>query len=549
MPRLNPTRETEHSLASRGFSQSPATRGLAIFPRRPQTGFKCHVVAFRGCVVLACVVLAAGCGGAGDAGPAAAGIGLQTPNSPLVTLRAMVGTGSVDDPAGKNGLNALTALMVGRGGTAALTYEELTTTLYPWAASIGAQYDKEVTTFIGEVHRDHLEPFYEIFRDLIVAPRLDAADFERNRDFLTNAIVSTLRGNDDEALGKQALNALLYDEHPYEATEMGTERGLAAITLDDVRAFHAQRYTRDRVLVGVAGGYSDGFLERIERDLAGTLPPGDGVAAGRALPPPRALDGIELLLVEKDAIATAISIGFPIDITRADDDFYPLMVANSYFGEHRTFNGRLMNQMRGLRGLNYGDYSYIENFIQDGGSTFPVPNTPRRQQFFSIWIRPVPHHNAAFALRQAVRELALLVENGLSQDDFEATREYLVNYSKLYVQTTSRRLGYAMDSRFFDSGFFVDEIRTRLESLTVDEVNAAIRRHLQADNLAVAIVTRDAEAFRDELLSGEPSVVTYNTEVGEAILAEDEEIKPYPLAINADRVRVVPVGEMFVEVS
>ena len=496
--------------------------------------------------VLACVVLAAGCGGASQE---ARGIGLQTPNSPLVTLRVMVGTGSVDDPAGQNGLNALTALMVGRGGTAALTYEELTTTLYPWAASIGAQYDKEVTTFIGDVHRDHLEPFYEIFRDLIVAPRFDAADFGRNRDFLTNAIVSTLRGNDDEALGKQTLNALLYDEHPYEATEMGTELGVAAIALDDVRAFHAQRYTRDRVLVGVAGGYPDGFLERVERDLAGALPPGDGAADGRVLPPPRALDGIELLLVEKDTIATAISIGFPIDITRADDDFYPLMVANSYFGEHRTFNGRLMNQMRGLRGLNYGDYSYIENFIQDGGSTFPVPNTPRRQQFFSIWIRPVPHHNAAFALRQAVRELALLVEHGLSQDDFEATREYLVNYSTLYVQTTSRRLGYAMDSRFFDTGFFVDEIRTRLESLTVDAVNAAIRRHLQADNLAVAIVTRDAEAFRDELLSGEPSAVTYNTEVGEAILVEDEEIKSYPLAINADRVRVVPVGEMFVEVS
>ncbi|MDP7691798.1 MAG: hypothetical protein QGG89_08155, partial [Vicinamibacterales bacterium] len=234
---------------------------------------------------------------------------------------------------------------------------------------------------------------------------------------------------------------------------------------------------------------------------------------------------------------------------RADDDFYPLMVANSYFGEHRTFNGRLMNQMRGLRGLNHGDYSYIENFIQDGGSTFPVPNTPRRQQFFSIWIRPVPHHNAAFALRQAVRELALLVENGLSQEDFEATRDYLVNYSKLYVQTTSRRLGYAMDSRFYETEFFIDEIRSRLEALTVDEVNAAIRRYLQADNLAIAVVTRDAEAFRDELLSGEPSPVAYNTAVGDEILAEDEAIKPYPLAINPDRVRVVPVEEMFVDVS
>ena len=505
----------------------------------------------RGLVLggLACAALAAGCGGEGDPGPAAPTNRLQTPHSPLVTLRATFETGAVDDPAGKNGLNALTALMIGRGGTAALTYEVLTTTLYPWAASIGTQADKEVTTVIGEVHRDHLEPFYEIFRDLIIAPRFDTADFERNRDFLTNAIASTLRGNDDEELGKQTLNALLYEGHPYGATDMGSEQGLAAITLDDVRAFHGQRYTRDRVLVGVAGGYPDGFLERVERDLVGALPAGEGEDAGRTLPPPRALEGIEMLLVQKDAIATAISIGFPIDVTRADDDFYPLMVANSYFGEHRTFNGRLMNQMRGLRGLNYGDYAYIENFIQDGQSTFPVPNTPRRQQFFSIWIRPVPHHNAAFALRQAVRELALLVEHGLSPDDFEATREYLVNYSKLYVQTTSRRLGYAMDSRFYGTGFFIDEIRTRLESMTVDDVNAAIRRHLQADNLAVAIVTRDAEAFRDELLSGEPSAVTYNTEVGEAILAEDEEIKLYPLAINADRVRVVQVAEMFVEVS
>ena len=166
------------------------------------------------CLVLIASAVAAGCGGAGDTAPAVNGIGLQTPNSPLVTLRVTFETGSVDDPVGKNGLNALTALMIGRGGTASLTYQELTTALYPWAASIGAQHDKEVTTIIGEVHRDHLEPFYEIFRDLIVAPRLDTADFERNRDFLTNAIVSALRGNDDEELGKQTLNALLYDGHP-----------------------------------------------------------------------------------------------------------------------------------------------------------------------------------------------------------------------------------------------------------------------------------------------------------------------------------------------
>ena len=85
--------------------------------------------------------------------------------------------------------------------------------------------------------------------------------------------------------------------------------------------------------------------------------------------------------------------------------------------------------------------------------------------------------------------------------------------------------------------------------MTVQDVNAAIRRHLQADNLGIAIVTREAEAFRDALLSGEPSDVTYNTEVAGDILNEDEEIRRYPLAINPDRVRVVPVEQMFVDVS
>ena len=493
-------------------------------------------------------VLAVGCSAPDPSEPDTdTRIGLPIPDSPLVTIRIAFRTGSINDPPGKDGLNALTALMIGRGGTQSMSYEELTATLYPWAASIDAQADKEVTTLIGHVHRDHLEPFSVILRDLVVSPRFDASDFERNREFLTNTLVSGLRGNDDEELGKEALNAMLYHGHPYGAPTIGTERGLEAITLDDVRSFHRQHYTRDTVQVGVAGGHPAGFLSQLERALTEGL--GAGTADPTVLPPPPSLDGLEVLLVDKDAIATAISIGFPIDVSRADDDFYPLLVANSYFGEHRNFNGLLMNKMRGDRGLNYGDYSYIEQFIQEGGSRFPVPNIPRQQQFFSIWIRPVPHHNAHFALRQALRELDRLVTDGLSPADFEATREYLLNYSNLYAQTASRRLGYLMDSRFYGTGYYIDEIQQRLPTMTVDEVNAAVRRHLRSDDLAIAIVTSDAEAFRDALLANDPSPPTYNMGVTDEIMAEDAAIMSYELSINPDRVRVVPVGEMFREVN
>ena len=174
-----------------------------------------------------------------------------------------------------------------------------------------------------------------------------------------------------------------------------------------------------------------------------------------------------------------------------------------------------------------------------------MPNIPRRQQFFSIWIRPVPHHNAHFALRQAIRELQVLVDEGIAPEDFEASRDFLLNYSKLYVQTTSRRLGYHMDSAFYGSSFFIDEIQRRLSELTVDDVNAAIRKYLGYDNLAIAVVTSDAEAFRDKLLSNQPSPPTYNAEVTADILAEDELIVSLALPVQPDGIRVVPVEQMF----
>src|SRR5262249_41041035 len=180
-----------------------------------------------------------------------------------------------------------------------------------------------------------------------------------------------------------------------------------------------------------------------------------------ALPRPRAVRGLDVTVVEKPADSTAISIGFPIDVTRRDDDFYALAVANSYLGEHRTFNGKLMQDLRGKRGLNYGDYSYIEDFIQDGRGPFPVANNPRRQQYFSIWVRPVPHDKAAFALRAALWELDRLVEKGMSEADFEATRSFLLNYSKLWVQTLPRRLGYAMEGPFYNRDDLVLELARR----------------------------------------------------------------------------------------
>jgi len=468
---------------------------------------------------------------------------LPSPSSPLVAFRIQFRCGAINDPPGKEGLNALTAMTIAQGGTRELTYQEVTERLYPMAATIDAQADKELTTFIGNVHRDHLKAYYDLLTGILLQPRFDESDFKRSRDILLAAIETNLRGNDDEGLGKAALQWLMYDGHPYQKLDIGTVQGLKSITLDDMKAHYRRCAAQGNAVLGVAGGFPMGMVDSLRQDFA-ALPRGGTPEV--KLEKPRALSGVEVMFVEKPAPATAISIGFPIGVTRADKDFYALMVANSYLGEHRTFNGRLMNKMRGERGLNYGDYSYIENFIQDGGSTFPVPNIARRQQYFSIWIRPVPHPNALFALRQAVRELKMLVDGGLSVQDFEATRKFLLNYSRLWTQDLSRRLGTKMDSEFYGTKFFIDRIQEELPRLKLEDVNAAVKRHLQAVNLAVAIVTENASAMKETLLSGKPTPITYQTPTtSEALLKEDREIESFPLPINRERVRVVKAQELF----
>src|SRR6185503_5293501 len=178
------------------------------------------------------------------------------------------------------------------------------------------------------------------------------------------------------------------------------------------------RYTQGNLMLGVAGGYPAGYPERLAKAL-GALPA--GAAVRKPLPSPTQPAGRAPELIVKDTASTGIHFGYPLPITRADADYYPLMVVNSYLGEHRTFNGRLQSELRGKRGLNYGNYSYIEHYANPPFTTNPTPNVPRREQYFSVWIRPVQPENAQFALRGGLYEVQQLAEKGMTKEDFELT--------------------------------------------------------------------------------------------------------------------------------
>jgi zinc protease len=202
--------------------------------------------------------------------------------------------------------------------------------------------------------------------------------------------------------------------------------------------------------------------------------------------------------------------------------------------------------IREQRGLNYGDYSYIERF--PGGTQLQIPptNVCRRRQIFELWIRPVPHAARHFALRAALRELKHLVDHGMTENDFNATRSFLRKYVIHLAPTTMDRLGYALDDRFYGiEGSHLATFRRMMEEVTLADVNAAIKRYLQYENLEIVPVTKDARSLKEALVEDASSPITYPTPKLESILAEDRQIDVFPLRIKSQDVRIIPVTELF----
>jgi zinc protease len=465
--------------------------------------------------------------------------------SPLISFRILFMTGSAADPKGKDGLASLTAAMLAEGGSRAKTYAEITDAMYPMATSFDWQVDKEMTVFAGTTHADNLDKYYGLVREMLLDPGFREDDLQRLKEEAINYLKNSLRGGNDEELGKEVLYTMIYPaSHQYGHQNIGSISALEKITIKDVRDFYQANYTRGNLVIGLAGGYPADFPKRVDTDFA-KLPSGPIDQMTAKFLQPKLDPGLKIEMVQRETRSTAISLGFPIDVTRASKDWPALAIVASYFGQHRSSNSYLYGRLREARGLNYGDYAYIEYFPRGMFQFQPDPNLGRQLQIFQIWIRPVEPQNGHFVLRAALYEYDKLVRDGMSQEAFESTREFLSKYVNVLTATQDAQLGYALDSRYYGLKDFPTYMREQLAKLTLADVNRVIKQYLKSDAMRVAIVTKDATGLRDAILSNKVSPITYNAPKPKEIMDEDKTIEAYKIVVKPADITIVPVDKVF----
>ncbi|MFC2155223.1 M16 family metallopeptidase [Acidobacteriota bacterium] len=470
-------------------------------------------------------------------------IQLNIADDPIISFKFVFHIGSMKDPEGKNGLCYLTSRMMTDGSTSKNTYGEILKKLYPIASSYNVGIDREYTTFTGRTHKDNIDLFYNLFKEALLQPAFLEEDFNRIRTEAVNYLKNTLRYGDNEELGKAMFKAFLYKGTVYEKNVAGKVSDLERITLEDVKAFYKENFTRDRLIAGASGNYDDSLIERIKGDFS-SFP--EGTAKQMEEISPEEFAGLHVRIVEKDTDSTGIHIGFPIKIMRKDTDFHALFLANYWFGVHRNSASHLYQVIREARGMNYGDYSYIEDFPGGGKRMVPPTNVYKNPQLFEIWIRPVENKNRLFALRTALREVKKLVDNGLTEEDFTLTRKALTKYYLHFAANNSQVLGYKIDDFIFGlKESYLENFKKNIETLTLTKINQAIKKHLQYENLKIVFVTNEAEKLKEDMVKNTISPIAYRSEKPETMLKEDKFIEAFPLSVKPENILIINIDEVF----
>ncbi|AXS80985.1 pitrilysin family protein [Dechloromonas sp. HYN0024] len=387
---------------------------------------------------------------------------------PMLDVQVDFAAGSMFDPEGKSGLAALTrgALDLGTG-----KFDE--TAIAEQMADIGASLAGGADTDRANISlrtlsaKDKREPALTILKSVLHAPLFDTAIFEREKA-RTIAGLKEAMTRPDSIAGK-AFWAAMYPKHPY--GRQATPETVAALSRDDLAAFHARYYNAANASITLVGDLSRAEAEQIAEAIAAGLPKGEAATLPDAPEKPK----WSITQLPHPASQAHIYIGLPA-IERGNPDFFPLLVGNYTLGGG-GFVSRLMKEVRDQRGYAYSIYSYFAPLKQTG--PFQIGLQTKRSQ-------------AKDALKLTREILTGFLKNGPSEDELAAAKANLTGSFPLRLDSNKKILENVANIGFYGLPFdYLDQYQARVQAVTADDIRQAFARRIRPENIITVTVAAD----------------------------------------------------------
>jgi len=395
---------------------------------------------------------------------------------PVVSLRLIVRAGSAQDSDNKPGVAALAATLLDQG-TTTRSAEQIATAIDSIGGALGVGAGTDLSFINAVVMKDSLNFALDLVSDVAQHPAFAAEEIERQRQqSLSGMRVSY---EDPEFIANTVFDRLIYGLHPYGRPQSGTPETLAAISRDDLAAFHKKWFGANNAILAIVGdvGAEEAFAgaERAfgkwGRAAAEPTTPVD--------PPPPAR---RVVIIDKPgAVQTEIRVG-NIAIPRKNDDFMALDLASNVLGGEGA--NRLYRVLRSERGLTYGAAADFNALKQSGDI---VAQTNTRSE------------TTGETLRLMVDEVWKLIRERVGDRELEGAQDYLTGAFPLTIETPSQIALQILNAVFF--GLNLNELQTyreRVNAVTVEDVQRVARNYMHPDRLTVVLVG-DASTFVKQL--------------------------------------------------
>lgn len=404
--------------------------------------------------------------------------GMEQDELPLVQFNIRIDGGMLLESMEKAGLSNLMVNMMMRG-TASKTAAELEEAIDLLGARLSVSSGRQSVNIGGSSLARNFPALMNLVEEVILQPRWDEREFELAKQEILSQIAQS--ESNPNSIASNAFNALLYGEDNRQGlSSLGTRESVLSITLDDLKAFHANNISPKAASMHIVGKMDrNTVLNTISKLNANWSGADVSLPAVVAATP---LQASKVYFYDvPNAAQSVLRIGY-LGMAETDADFYPATVMNYILGGG-GFASRLTQELREGKGYTYGINSGF------GGTNLPGTFT------ISSGVRS----NVTFESVDLVKRILADYPNTFSDTDLENTKSFLIRSSARSFETLGAKLG--MLQTMSTNGWTADYILEReavVKGMTKERIQELARKYANPDRM-IYLVVGDARTQMDRL--------------------------------------------------
>lgn len=387
---------------------------------------------------------------------------------PIVSMQIVFQNGGNISNEGKAGLSRAVAKLYGEG-TKSLGSSAFAEKLDAKAIHISAHTGGETFVFELSCLKEHFKEGVEALASLLTDPNLSEEAIQQVKTVTMGEIQR--KSTDFDYVANETLKELLFKGSVLAQSTIGTEESIATLNLSDIKTFIDEHIVTSRAICVAGGDLSKEDANESIQMILGKLEKGKKAE----LPYIKANTKMLEEIVRKKTEQAYVYFGSPFDMKTDDEEYYKARVAIFVLGSS-GFGSRLMEEIRVKKGLAYSAYGRV--------------NVNRSNAYFSGYLQ-TKLESQDEAQKSVNEVIKTFVEKGVTQEELDQAKKFLLGSEPLRVETLSQRLSRTFMDYY--KGAPLDNAERELkkiEALELSDLNDFIARHKEILNLSYAIVTQ-----------------------------------------------------------